>query len=179
MTVDGTGHVAPDPIGGRRSSDNHGVNVAIGAVDGTAGDDMLVMTDVHKRYGDTIALDGASLRVASGSIHGLIGQNGAGKSTLLKILAGAETPDDGTIELAGEHVHLSSPADAHRHGIGIVYQDFSLLPNLSVAENISLGREVTRRLRIDADAVPTTLARRALEHADGRRHPGRRFGRAS
>ena len=91
----------------------------------------------------------------------MIGQNGAGKSTLLKILAGAETLDDGTIRLAGEDVHLSSPADAHRHGIGIVYQDFSLLPNLSVAENISLGREVTRRLRIDGD-VARDLARRAL-----------------
>ena len=88
--------------------------MAIGAIDGATDDDMLVMTGIRKRYGDTIALDGASLRVARGSIHGLIGQNGAGKSTLLKILAGAETPDDGTIELAGEAVHLSSPADAHR-----------------------------------------------------------------
>ena len=133
----------------------------MGTIDGAADDDVLVMTGIRKRYGDTIALDGASLRVARGSIHGLIGQNGAGKSTLMKILAGAETPDDGTIELAGETVHLSSPADAHRHGIGIVYQDFSLLPNLSVAENISLGREVTRHLRIDAD-VARDVARRAL-----------------
>src|SRR5262245_19604383 len=105
---------------------------------------VLVMTDVHKRYGATIALGGASLRVSRGSIHGLIGQNGAGKSTLLKILAGAETPDEGSIELEGEAIHLSSPADANHHGIGIVYQDFSLLANLTVAENISLGREVTR-----------------------------------
>ena len=135
--------------------------MAIGAINDATDDDMLVMTGIRKRYGDTIALDGASLRVARGSIHGLIGQNGAGKSTLLKILAGAETPDDGTIDLAGEVVHLSSPADAHRHGIGIVYQDFSLLPNLSVAENISLGREVTRHLRVDAGAA-RDAARRAL-----------------
>ena len=123
---------------------------------------MLTMTDVHKRYGATVALAGASLRVSAGSIHGLIGQNGAGKSTLLKILAGAESPDDGTIELAGEHVRLSSPADAHRYGIGIVYQDFSLLPNLTVAENIALGREVTKRWAIDTDA-DDELARQSLD----------------
>ena len=123
---------------------------------------MLTMTDVHKRYGATVALAGASLRVSSGSIHGLIGQNGAGKSTLLKILAGAESPDDGTIELAGEHVRLSSPADAHRYGIGIVYQDFSLLPNLTVAENIALGREVTKHWAIDTDA-DDELARQSLD----------------
>ena len=80
---------------------------------------------------------------------------------MLKILAGAETPDDGTIELAGEVVRLASPADAHRHGIGIVYQDFSLLPNLTVAQNISLGREVTKRRRIDTGA-DEDMARRAL-----------------
>jgi ABC-type sugar transport system ATPase subunit len=123
--------------------------------------DVLVMTDVHKRYGATIALAGASLRVSSGSIHGLIGQNGAGKSTLLKILAGAETPDEGTIDLDGERIRLASPADANHHGIGIVYQDFSLLANLTVAENISLGREVTRRGAIDVAAAEDT-ARRAL-----------------
>jgi ABC-type sugar transport system ATPase subunit len=123
--------------------------------------DLLAMSDVRKHYADTIALDGASLHVAGGSIHGLIGQNGAGKSTMLKILAGAETPDEGTIELAGEVVRLASPADAHRHGIGIVYQDFSLLPNLTVAQNVSLGREVTRRRRIDTRA-DQEMARRAL-----------------
>jgi ABC-type sugar transport system ATPase subunit len=122
---------------------------------------VLVMTDVHKRYGATVAVAGASLRVAAGSIHGLIGQNGAGKSTLLKILAGAETPDDGTIELDGEAVRLTSPADANHHGIGIVYQDFSLLANLTVAENISLGREVTRRGSIDVGASEE-VARNAL-----------------
>ena len=62
----------------------------MGTIDGAADDDVLVMTGIRKRYGDTIALEGASLRVARGSIHGLIGQNGAGKSTLMKILAGAE-----------------------------------------------------------------------------------------
>jgi ABC-type sugar transport system ATPase subunit len=122
---------------------------------------VLVMTDVHKRYGATVALAGASLRVAAGSIHGLIGQNGAGKSTLLKILAGAETPDEGTIELGGERIHPTSPADAQHHGIGIVYQDFSLLANLTVAENISLGREVTRRGSIDVGASEE-VARHAL-----------------
>jgi ABC-type sugar transport system ATPase subunit len=122
---------------------------------------VLVMTDVHKRYGATVALAGASLQVAAGSIHGLIGQNGAGKSTLLKILAGAEAPDEGTIELGGERIHPTSPADAQHHGIGIVYQDFSLLANLTVAENISLGRELTRRGSIDVGASEQ-VARHAL-----------------
>src|SRR5262245_39384870 len=122
---------------------------------------VLVMTDVHKRYGATVALAGASLSVTAGSIHGLIGQNGAGKSTLLKILAGAEIPDEGSIELGGERIRPTSPADAQHHGIGIVYQDFSLLANLTVAENISLGREVTRRGSIDVGAAEA-VARQAL-----------------
>jgi ABC-type sugar transport system ATPase subunit len=148
------------PAGRRSDGDLRREELLGTGADGTAAD-VLVMTDVHKRYGATVALAGASLRVAGGSIHGLIGQNGAGKSTLLKILAGAETPDEGTIELDGEPIRLTSPADAHHHGIGIVYQDFSLLANLTVAENISLGREETKRRAIDT-AASEEVARRAL-----------------
>jgi ABC-type sugar transport system ATPase subunit len=114
------------------------------------------MAAIAKRFPGTLALDGVDLEVGAGTIHGLLGENGAGKSTLLKVLAGDHAPTAGTIELDGEHVDISSPARAHELGIGIVYQELSLLPNLSVASNVSLGGEPTRGLVIDDDAVRAT-----------------------
>jgi len=92
-----------------------------------------------KGYLGVQALKGVDLLVRRGSIHALAGQNGAGKSTLVKILSGAETPDDGTITIGGRAVDLRSPQDAHDAGIQTIYQELSLVPQLSVAENIFLG----------------------------------------
>ena len=119
------------------------------------------MTGITKRFPGTLALEGVDLEVHSGAIHGLVGQNGAGKSTLLKILAGDYRPDAGTIEIDGEEVEIATPRRAHELGIGIVYQELSLLPNLSVARNISLGQEPVRGLSIDERAVLAS-ARAAL-----------------
>jgi monosaccharide-transporting ATPase len=112
------------------------------------------------RFGSDTALDSVDFRMFGGEVHSLMGENGAGKSTLIKALTGAHPLDDGTILLDGEVLHLSSPADAQRHGIRTVYQEIDLLPNLSVAENIELGREPRRlggidwpRMRRDAAAV--------------------------
>lgn len=93
-----------------------------------------------KRFPGTLALDHVDLDVRPGEVVGLIGQNGSGKSTLLKILSGLQAPDAGTISLRGKPVHLGSPLVAEAHGIGMVHQEQSLLPNLSVAENLFLGR---------------------------------------
>jgi len=111
------------------------------------------MRGITKRFPGTLALDGVDLEVAAGAIHGLIGENGAGKSTLLKILAGDYRASEGSIEIAGEPVEITSPRAAREHGVGIVYQELSLLPNLTVAENISLGIEPSRGGRIEGQQV--------------------------
>lgn len=99
----------------------------------------LAVRDVSKVYGPVTALDDVTLEVYPGEIVGLIGQNGSGKSTLMKMLSGTVMPDRGTLELNGAPVRIRSAADAARRGIGVVYQEQSLVPNLTVAENVLLG----------------------------------------
>jgi len=94
-----------------------------------------------KRYGGIAALDGASFDLYPGEIHALAGENGAGKSTLCKLIAGVITPSEGIIRVDGEVVNFSAPKDASRRGISMVYQETSLVPQLTVAQNIVLGRE--------------------------------------
>jgi ABC-type sugar transport system ATPase subunit len=107
------------------------------------------MFGISKRFPGTEALVDVNLEINQPMIYGLVGQNGAGKSTLLKILAGEYRQSSGEIRIEGNAVDISSPRRAHELGIGIVYQEFSLLPNLSVAHNISLGQEPINGLRID------------------------------
>jgi ribose transport system ATP-binding protein len=120
---------------------------------------LLRITGMTKRFPGTLALDGVDLVVERGTIHGLVGENGAGKSTLLKVLAGDYRPTSGRIEIDGEEVDVSTPRRAHELGIGIVYQELSLLTNLSVAHNISLGVEPTNALAIDEGALAQAAAR--------------------
>jgi len=96
------------------------------------------MEGISKRYGGVRALEGARLECARGRIHAVLGENGAGKSTLLKVLAGVVKPDAGTMELAGEPIALPGPAAASRLGIVSVFQELSLLPDLTVADNIGI-----------------------------------------
>src|SRR5436309_1044637 len=110
---------------------------------------VLRMIGISKRFPGTAALTDVHFEIERPMIHGLVGQNGAGKSTLLKILAGEYRPSEGEIKIDGESVEISSSRRAHELGIGIVYQELSLLPNLSVAHNVSLGQEATNGLRID------------------------------
>lgn len=100
--------------------------------------------DIVKVFGDTHALGGVSLELTSGEIHGLVGHNGAGKSTLLRVFSGSILPDGGSIQKDGQTVDFHSPADAIRAGVATVYQELSLLPNLTVAENTFLGSELAR-----------------------------------
>jgi ABC-type sugar transport system ATPase subunit len=106
-----------------------------------AGGWAVVVRGLRKRFGGVQALRGVDLRVRAGSCHGLVGANGAGKSTLAKILAGVLVPDAGQIQLFGAKVTLSSPAAAERLGVGLVPQEPMLAANLSLAENLALGRE--------------------------------------
>ena len=102
---------------------------------------VLRVEGVGKRFTNVQAIDGVSLDIRAHEVVGLIGENGAGKSTLLKILAGIHRPDSGRIALRGRAIKLKSLADARNAGIAMVFQESSLLPNLSVAENILLGHE--------------------------------------
>lgn len=95
---------------------------------------------IRKEYPGTVALKDVSVRFDGGKVHALIGRNGAGKSTLVRILAGSTQPTAGQVLLDGEPVELRSPGDAFQRGIATVYQELSLVPGLSVAENILLGR---------------------------------------
>ena len=110
-----------------------------GAEDGRA--PVLRARGIAKAFGGSRALDSVDLDVPAGRVLGLIGQNGAGKSTLISIMAGVLAPDAGAIEVDGEPIVLSSPATALAHGIVAVYQELSLVPELTVAENLFLGLE--------------------------------------
>ena len=107
-------------------------------------DPRLVLSGVCKRFGPTTALDGVGLSVAAGEVHAIVGENGAGKSTLMKILSGALMPDAGTMSLEGAPYQPRDPMDARRRGVAMVYQELSLAPHLTVAENILLGVEPSR-----------------------------------
>jgi ribose transport system ATP-binding protein len=102
---------------------------------------LLEMTGISKRYPGVVALDGVDFEVLPGEVHALVGENGAGQSTLMKILAGAEMRDTGDIRINGKAVTIQSPHDAMGLGVNIIYQEFNLVPHLSAAENIYLGRE--------------------------------------
>jgi ribose transport system ATP-binding protein len=119
------------------------------------------MRGVRKAFGATVALDGVDLSVAYGEICGLVGQNGAGKSTLMAILAGALTPDAGSMAIDGRPYAPGSPSEARRAGVAMIYQELSLAPHLTVAENILLGAEPARFGVVDRSRM-RTIASAAL-----------------
>lgn len=104
----------------------------------------LTISNLTKGFGSTTVLHEVSFTVAPGEVHGIIGQNGAGKSTLVKTLAGLYPDHSGRIEVDGEPVHLHGPRQARAEGIAVIYQEFSLVPAMTVAENLLLGREPGR-----------------------------------
>ena len=123
------------------------------------GDVILDIQEVSKRFAGVVALDAVSLAVRAGEVHALVGENGAGKSTLIKVLTGVYQPDHGRILYRGEPVVFERPLDAQAAGISTIYQEVNLVPLLSVARNLFLGREPTNRLglidfgRMHRDAI--------------------------
>ena len=127
---------------------------------------------VAKRFGAVRANSDASLTVARGEIHALVGENGAGKSTLMRMLAGMFAPDEGTIEVNGRDVTGWTTREAIAAGVGMVHQHFMLVPTLTVAENLVLGQELTKGLQLDragAEAAVRSLCERTGLTVDPRR----------
>ena len=108
---------------------------------------------IVKSFAGVRVLHGVDFTVRPGRIHGLFGHNGAGKSVMLKILSGADRPDGGSLRVGGEAVELASPHEALRQGIACVYQELRLIPQLTVAENLFLGRELRRHGFEDLEAM--------------------------
>src|SRR5215469_6102539 len=120
----------------------------------------MAATAVTVRFGSTTALQDVDFDVRAGRVNALVGENGAGKSTLMRVLSGAIRPDAGRLAIDGVSVSFASPRDAHRAGVRMIHQELSLVPGLTVAENIFLGAEPTShgmvrrdRMRIDARAA--------------------------
>ncbi|MET7479478.1 sugar ABC transporter ATP-binding protein [Streptomyces sp. NPDC005648] len=120
-------------------------------------DELLRIEGIRKTFPGVVALDGVDFDLRRGEVHVLLGENGAGKSTLIKMLSGAYHPDEGRVLVDGEEAHIRDTQDAERLGIATIYQEFNLVPDLTVAENIFLGRQPRRlgmidRKRMEADA---------------------------
>ena len=105
---------------------------------------LLEARQIRKAFPGVVALDGVDFTLRSGEVHALVGENGAGKSTLIKLLTGAEACDGGQLLLEGRPFAPADTASAQRSGVGAVYQEVNLLPNLTVAENLTLGHQPTR-----------------------------------
>ncbi|MFE7072795.1 sugar ABC transporter ATP-binding protein [Streptomyces sp. NPDC057620] len=121
-------------------------------------DELLRIEGIRKTFPGVVALDSVDFDLRRGEVHVLLGENGAGKSTLIKMLSGAYRPDAGKIVVDGEKVRIHGAQDAARLGIATIYQEFNLVPDLTVAENIFLGRQPRRlgmidRKRMEADAA--------------------------
>ncbi|MET7877440.1 sugar ABC transporter ATP-binding protein [Micromonospora profundi] len=110
---------------------------------------LLALRGIGKSFLGVRVLDGVDIDVAPGEVHAVVGENGAGKSTLMKIVSGAYAPDEGAVEFDGHVRAFRGPRDAQRAGVGIIHQEFNLLPERTVAENVYLGHEPTRRGLVD------------------------------
>lgn len=110
---------------------------------------LLIMEGITKEFPGVKALTDVQLKLYPGEVHALMGENGAGKSTLIKVLTGVYTFDEGSVTLGGKSIRISSPLEAQNLGISTVYQEVNLCTNLSVAENIFIGREIIKRGRLD------------------------------
>jgi ribose transport system ATP-binding protein len=144
---------------------------------------VLEATNIRKRFGGVLALDGAEFSLGAGEVHALVGSNGCGKSTLCKIITGAVGADSGRLALDGESVSFADPGAAEARGVEMFYQELSLIPSMTVSENILLGREPLRRTGlIDREAMKASTASLLAEFAKvlgGAVHPDTSVGELS
>ena len=137
---------------------------------------LLALRGVGKSFLGVRVLDGVDLDVRAGEVHAVVGENGAGKSTLMRIVSGGYAPDGGTVEFAGVPRRFGGPRDAQRAGIGIVHQEFNLLPERTVAENVYLGHEPVRRGLVDRRAMLGRTAELLASIGESALPPGSRVG---
>ncbi len=121
------------------------------------------LTDIQKTFVGVRALWGVDFDVRPGEVHALLGENGAGKSTLIKIMAGVHKPDSGQLFFEGQPVEFENPRDAQQRGIDTIYQELSLYPELTIAENIFIGHAPFRRFGVLRVMDWETIFRRAQE----------------
>src|ERR1700728_3148781 len=124
------------------------------------GNNVLTVRGLSKTFPGVVALDAVDFDVRAGEVHALLGANGAGKSTLIKVVAGLYSPVGAEIALPGDPVKFSAAADAMAAGVSVIYQDFALIPYLSVAENIFLGNEILGPLGLVDSTATHREARR-------------------
>ena len=122
----------------------------------------LELDNIHKRFAGVHALRGVDLSIREGEVHCLAGENGSGKSTLIKVIAGVHPPEEGRVRIGGSDLDPVTPLESIRRGVQVIYQDFSLFPNLSVAENLALNNEVEQGRRIVRWSRIRATAREAL-----------------
>jgi len=140
---------------------------------------LVEMRNITMTFPGVVALDDVTLESRAGEVHAVVGENGAGKSTLMKILAGVYQPDRGEILLRGQPVRISSPHEAQRLGISIIYQELNLLPDLTVAENVFLGREPRGAFGLIDASTLEDEARQVLRRLGVEIDPRARLGRLS
>jgi len=140
-------------------------------------DPLLEMNGISKSFGGNLVLDNVDLTLWPGEVHALVGENGAGKSTLMKILNGVYTRDSGTIRVCGRDAHIASPHDAREAGISMIFQEHTLAPHLTAAENIFLGTEPTGPFGLLKNAEMDRRARAVLELHGFHLDPGTRVSR--
>ncbi len=138
---------------------------------------LLALRGIGKSFLGVRVLDGVDLQVRPGEVHAVVGENGAGKSTLMKVVSGVHQPDEGTVEFAGAPRTFRNPREAQQAGIGIVYQELTLLPERTVAENVWLGREPLRRGLVDRKAMLSHTAGLLASIGEGSLPPDTRVGR--
>ncbi|MGO4840270.1 ATP-binding cassette domain-containing protein, partial [Rhizobiaceae sp. 2RAB30] len=140
---------------------------------------LVAMIDIGKSFPGVRALNKARLDLRAGEVHALMGENGAGKSTLMKILAGIYARDEGEILLEGKPVEIGSPRQAQDLGIGIIHQELNLMPDLTAAQNIFIGRAPRNRLGLIDRKTMRRRAAAILERLGHRLDPDARVGSLS
>ncbi|MFC4037100.1 sugar ABC transporter ATP-binding protein [Dactylosporangium siamense] len=138
---------------------------------------LLQLRGIGKSFLGVRVLADVDIDVRAGEVHAVVGENGAGKSTLMKIISGVYTPDGGAVELDGRAVHFRGPRDAQAAGIGIIHQEFNLLPERTVAENVFLGHEPVRRGLVDRKAMHERTAALLATAGETSFDPGVKVGR--
>ncbi|MCB9443491.1 MAG: sugar ABC transporter ATP-binding protein [Ardenticatenaceae bacterium] len=131
---------------------------------------ILSLNNIHKTFGGIHALAGVSFDLKAGEVHALVGENGAGKSTLIKTITGAYSPDEGTIQIGDVAYDVLSPEQARQLGVGVVYQEFNLLQDMSVAENIFLTTPPMGRWGLINTRERTQQAYTLLERLGAHKH---------